>query len=346
MLSADIIDDLEKDNIMVTICLVAYNHAPYIETTIQFILKQEIDFKIQLLIHDDASTDGTSEIIRQYAKQYPKIITAIIQKENKYQKNMAVDIDMIPYIYGKYVALCEGDDYWPTLQKLKMQVEYMETHPEVAGTGGLTRYYNDDGMECLEPMPKHQYVDGIVTKREFARWRGFNVATNTLLFKSEIMKDANFICAKKISPKVGDILVLASIFERGDMYIFGECFQYHRIQTRSNASNYNSLFDTTEKFRDVVRALNAVVQCFQCHTIKKWYIQYVSVYFWVFLKSHNLKMFFEIIKGVISCYRKYTVIAILRTFFVFLPLTIGKHIKNALGVEKERFLYILNRSKD
>ena len=64
MLSADIIDDLEKDNIMVTICLVAYNHAPYIETTIQFILKQEIDFKIQLLIHDDASTDGTSENMR------------------------------------------------------------------------------------------------------------------------------------------------------------------------------------------------------------------------------------------------------------------------------------------
>lgn len=326
-MTAEIRDIQCKDNIMVTVFLLTYNHAPYIEQTINAILNQKVNFKIQLLIHDDASTDGTSDIIRRYANKYPNIITAIIQRENKYQKNQAVDIDTIPYMYGKYIALCEGDDYWPALDKLEKQVEYLEENSHIVGTGGVTRYYNDDGVECMEPMPDARYLDCIITKKEFASWRGFNVATNTLLFKSEIVKSYDFICAKKISPKVGDILVLTNMFEHGDVYIFDECFQNHRIQTRQDASNYNSLFDTKEKFEDVVRVLEASVSCFKSQTIKNWYIQNVSGYFWVFLRKHDIKTFFMVTKKVIPGYKKYTIVAILRTFFIFIPKSIFRHIR-------------------
>lgn len=327
VMNAEIRDITSKNDVMVTVFLITYNHAPYIRQTMDAILNQKINFKMQLLVHDDASTDGTGEIIREYAEKFPDIVTMIIQRENKYQKNIAVDLEAIPFIYGKYVALCEGDDYWPTDDKLQKQVDYMERHPNIAGTGGLTRFYDDNEIECMKPMPDTHFLNRIITKKEYTSGKGFNVATNTLMFWSDIIKDERYIRARKISPKVGDSIVMANMFEYGDIYMFEDCFQNHRIQTRAEASNYNSLFDTKEKFEDKIRVLNARVTCLKNQDMRKWYIGTASVFFWVFLKEHDVKTFFEIVKKVTDDYRKYTVLAILYTFLVYIPKLIFKHLK-------------------
>lgn len=93
---------------------------------------QETSFSIEILIHDDASTDGTDEIIRDYARHFPEKIFPLFEKENQYSKANHKCMDFYNYerARGKYIAYCEGDDYWTDSLKLQKQVSFLESHPE------------------------------------------------------------------------------------------------------------------------------------------------------------------------------------------------------------------------
>lgn len=123
-----------KDNrneMMVSILTLAYNHEPYIRQCLDGIVMQQTNFKFELLIHDDASTDGTAKIIREYESKYPEIIKPIYQIENQYSKKVPIGATYLyPRAKGKYIALCEGDDYWTDPLKLQKQVDYLESHPD------------------------------------------------------------------------------------------------------------------------------------------------------------------------------------------------------------------------
>lgn len=95
-------------------------------------LMQQTDFSIEILIHDDCSTDGTTEIIKEYAAQYPDLIFPLYEEVNQYQQGKATEIDFYNYrrARGKYIAYCEGDDYWTDPLKLQKQVDFMEANPE------------------------------------------------------------------------------------------------------------------------------------------------------------------------------------------------------------------------
>ena len=115
---------------MTVFCL-AYNHEKYLRKTLEGFVNQKTSFGFKVLIHDDASTDDTPNIIREYTEKYPDIFETILQTENKYQKGIDVEDEYIlPEISSKYVAACEGDDYWTDPDKLRLQVEYMEKHPD------------------------------------------------------------------------------------------------------------------------------------------------------------------------------------------------------------------------
>lgn len=116
---------------LVSICCISYNHAPYIRRCLEGFLMQKTNFTIEVLIHDDASTDGTEETIREYAEKYPLIIKPIYQKENQYSKGKRVlDEFIYPQVKGKYIALCEGDDYWIDPLKLQKQIDILEREPK------------------------------------------------------------------------------------------------------------------------------------------------------------------------------------------------------------------------
>ena len=116
---------------LVSICCLTYNHEHYIEQCLEGFLMQKVDFPVEILIHDDASTDKTVEIIRKYESKYPEIIKPVYQSENQYSKGISVSrVYQFPRAQGKYIALCEGDDYWTDPFKLQKQVDYLENHPE------------------------------------------------------------------------------------------------------------------------------------------------------------------------------------------------------------------------
>jgi len=110
-----------------------YNHAKYIRDALEGFIIQKTDFPIEVLIHDDASTDGTTEIVREYEEKYPEIIKPLYEKENQWSKGIrGSTIFNFPRARGQYIALCEGDDYWTDPRKLQKQVDYLEKYPDFA----------------------------------------------------------------------------------------------------------------------------------------------------------------------------------------------------------------------
>lgn len=122
----------KQETVMVSICCITYNQEEYIRDALDGFLSQDTDFSYEVLIHDDASTDGTADIIREYARQYPEIIKPILQTENQYAKGLTnvSGTYNFPRAKGRYIAMCEGDDYWTDPHKLQRQADYMEAHPD------------------------------------------------------------------------------------------------------------------------------------------------------------------------------------------------------------------------
>ena len=119
--------------LMVTIQCITYNHEPYIRQCLEGFVMQKANFRFEAIIHDDASTDGTAAIVREYAEKYPDIIKPIFETENQYSKSggfESLQKIMDDHTHGKYVAICEGDDYWIDSLKLQKQVDFLEDNPD------------------------------------------------------------------------------------------------------------------------------------------------------------------------------------------------------------------------
>ena len=136
---------------IVSICCITYNHAPFIRKALDGFLMQEPPTGVsadepwyEILIHDDCSTDGTDDIIREYATKYPDRIFPLYETENQYSKGRGSELDMYNYrrARGKYIAYCEGDDYWTDAHKLQKQVDFMDTHPDYSVCFHKFRNYN------------------------------------------------------------------------------------------------------------------------------------------------------------------------------------------------------------
>lgn len=123
-----------KEKVMVSIICLAYNNEPYIAQTLEGFVGQRTEYKFEVLINDDASTDRTADIIRKYEQKYPHIIKPVYQTENQYSKCgkgiKNLTMFLIEKAEGKYFAFCEGDDYWNSADKIQKQISYMEVHPE------------------------------------------------------------------------------------------------------------------------------------------------------------------------------------------------------------------------
>lgn len=119
--------DSPKELIMVSIKCLVYNHEKFIRETLEGFIMQKTNFRFEAIVHDDASTDNTANIIREYAEKYPGIIKPIYEIENQYsKKDSSLSRIINEACTGKYIAMCEGDDYWTDPYKLQKQVDFLE----------------------------------------------------------------------------------------------------------------------------------------------------------------------------------------------------------------------------
>lgn len=128
--------------ILVSVLCTAYNHEPYLRQCLDGIVMQQTDFRFEAIIHEDASTDGTRAIIEEYAERYPDIIVPIYQTENQYSKGNLYQRILFPSARGKYIALCEGDDFWTDPLKLQKQTDMLKADPQCGLVCSFWRNYN------------------------------------------------------------------------------------------------------------------------------------------------------------------------------------------------------------
>lgn len=171
---------------MVSVFCLAYNHKNSIAQAIESIVSQKTDFPFELIVHDDASTDNTAEIIKQYEEKYPHIIKPIYQTENQFFKcNLAKEY-LLPKMQGKYVAICEGDDFWTDESKLQLQVDYMENNPECTMCFHAVEQLESDGTKTVyRPLKDSQKVPTqLIIKRG-----GMFCPSVSLMFRADVMTE-------------------------------------------------------------------------------------------------------------------------------------------------------------
>ncbi len=127
-----LIRGLKKDTrpVSVDVSCMVYNHGPYLRQALDGIFMQRTSFPVRVIIHEDASTDDSASIIREYEKRYPGRIISVMEEENQYQQGNSLWLIMFPHFTSKYIACCEGDDYWTDPDKLQKQVDYLENNPD------------------------------------------------------------------------------------------------------------------------------------------------------------------------------------------------------------------------
>ena len=154
---------------LVSVCCITYNHEPYIRNAIEGFLMQETDFPFEIIIHDDASTDRTAEIVSSYTVQYPNIMKPIIQTENQYSKGAEIFSTFVfPKARGHYLALCEGDDYWTDKKKLQIQVGFLnDNNRYILSAHNATIINGNNKISAAMVLPKkkeHDYSSSDLAK--------------------------------------------------------------------------------------------------------------------------------------------------------------------------------------
>lgn len=173
-----------SQNVMVTIRCLVYNHEPYVRQCLEGFVMQKTNFRFEAIVHDDASTDGTVAIILEYAEKYPNIIKPIFQKENQYKKNFEVIRQVMDeHTQGKYIALCEGDDYWTDPYKLQKQVDFLEANSEYSMCFANAIEHWEDGTKedkCFSNVEDRDYTGIEIYKK-------WTIPTASVLCRREII---------------------------------------------------------------------------------------------------------------------------------------------------------------
>lgn len=120
-----------NNEILVSIICTAYNHEAYIQYALDSFVMQKTTFNFEIIVSDDASTDNTAFIIKQLENRYPELFKTFYHSENQYSKKIPFFYNELVYAAkGKYIAICEGDDYWTDPYKLQKQIDFLEENPE------------------------------------------------------------------------------------------------------------------------------------------------------------------------------------------------------------------------
>lgn len=174
---------------LVTISLVAFKQETYIREAIESCLMQEVNFDFEIIIHDDASSDKTAEIIKEYGEKYPEKIIPIIQTENQFSKGTEIiDKFIVPKAKGKYIAFLEGDDYWIDSYKLQTQIDFLESNPEVAMCFTATKRIFPNTPKKPK-IKRYRNNDSICSIKDVIRWGGTLVDMCSAVVRRSIFTD-------------------------------------------------------------------------------------------------------------------------------------------------------------
>lgn len=210
----------------VSICCITFNQESYICEALDSFLSQDTTFPFEIIIRDDCSSDGTKAIIEKYAEAYPQIIIPIYETQNQYSLGVKPTSIVTNMARGKYIALCEGDDYWTDVSKIQLQFNFMESHPQVSllfQNAEIFEYDKDSQLINCRPFNVSR-SSGLVEPREIlANWI---IPTATVLFRN---RDLSEFYKEISSLPVGDTPLFLYLAKWGNIHYEDATTSVYRI---------------------------------------------------------------------------------------------------------------------
>lgn len=273
---------------LVSICCITYNHEKYIRDAIESFLMQETDFPFEIIIHDDASTDRTADIIREYEKKYPDIIKPIYQTENQYSKGIKVTTLTCEKSKGKYIALCEGDDYWTDPLKLQKQSDFLEKHSNFMGSAHQATVIYQNNKKNKHVFKKENsdilYLNDLLVNRKFH--------TASLVFRKNIL--TNYTLPKNITSGDRAIYILISSF--GPIKYFNESMCVYR-KNDGGVSSWATV-EMMKKDLNIIPWICNINPSFPKYRYKSFIHKTIFTYsanisYWILIKHYLLFVFYS-----------------------------------------------------
>ncbi len=237
------------NNIMVSVICTVYNHEKYLRKCLDGFVMQKTNFKFEVLIHDDASTDSSADIIREYEKKYPDIIKPIYQTENQHSKGIKISSTyLFPVAKGKYLAFCEGDDYWCDENKLQKQFDIMESNPDCSICVHKVAHVSENGMMLNKNNPNFEISKSHFNCREFFNELFVNsylpFQTSSYFIRLSMFDYENKPCFWE-NCDVGDVPIILYCISKGNLCYIDKVLSCYR--KNSNGSWSNRIFANIEK---------------------------------------------------------------------------------------------------
>lgn len=223
-----------------TVCIrcITYNHEKYLADALEGFVMQKTTFPFVAIVHDDASTDGTADILRQYAEKYPDIIKPIYETENQYSKHdgsigRIMDAEMAKY-NPKYIAFCEGDDYWTDPYKLQKQVDILEADETLMGVFTNRRLVDMNGntLEERKDFIVPSNTNGRTTMRDYFRYN-LIYPTASVLYRNNHPVEIAQKMQHMANPFLGDWTLWIALHCFGDFYYLNDVTSAYRINPTS-----------------------------------------------------------------------------------------------------------------
>ncbi len=244
-----------ENEIAVSIICNAYNHEPYIRDALESFISQKTKFRFEVIVHDDASTDGTASIIREYEKKYPEIIKPIYETENQHSKKIGITREInMPKARGKYIAFCEGDDFWIDDSKLQRQYDILESQPSVVMCCHSTQRINADSKKNLGLLKASINNNGMIDYIDCLSERNFPHLSSMFFRKQAYLEEPEWF----YHLPVGDYPLRSYFLSCGQIYYIHREMSCYRVMSQSSWSkryrkNYDYQFEMNRKMNDFLR---------------------------------------------------------------------------------------------
>jgi glycosyltransferase involved in cell wall biosynthesis len=285
--------DQLKNDITVSICCITYNHEPYIAQAIEGFLMQKTNFNIEIIIGEDFSTDGTKQIIESYVSKYPNRINLITSNINIGGINNLLRV--IEKVKGKYIALCDGDDYWTDPLKLQKQIDFLENSEDCIMCCHYVKkitYSGEINYMNFNPKPiRYSFIDVLLGNKSETSALSI-VFKNTLEVSQMFKADWIFNCNA-----LDNFIRLYATFVSGkNIYVFPEIMGCYRQHT---GGIWSSLKPKTIKQKEL-NDLNWAFKIFRFSGIQKTKLLffYLKKYFMFEVKEYSLQRAFNTVKAI------------------------------------------------
>lgn len=252
------------DQIKVSVLVLTYNHEKYIRQALESVLAQNVDFRYEILVGDDASTDGTVHILREYEKKYPEIIRLFLSEQNQGTTKNAYRL--FQQARGRYLASCEGDDYWTCPEKLQTQVVFLESNPNYIGCSHPVECVNEAGEQIRNK--KLRWVSRKTVYSLDDDFKGiFLPGHSSSLLRRNIFLNprAEYSAFWEYSRYVGDRTAAVLWASRGDFYRLDRTMSCYRSVAVADGTNVTSRVyladrNKNEKEWDLTRKLENLAE--------------------------------------------------------------------------------------